>query len=343
MAWCPFYPPHQQGTGKGVQSNVWEGRGGGGDTIPPTPSPTRGGRMRPAPGRGDARTPRASVPAGVRMLDGDVTDVVEAKSLGIRPGYVDIYSASWGPDDDGKTVDGPGRLAKQAFEHGAKKVRGPGLWRAREGRVGRGPGRSLRRGPPVPAALGPERRWGRPGAQGGGRAPPSQKAVPVGARRLPARQHRPGARVGPSRLGVCGRVAPGLAGHRPDVCTAQVQVVAWSPATLRRLSRAGSCRPSVLEGALGLRPPRQHAELPLRIRVPWAAPRLGLNSGHPSAGCPGPAEGTAGGLAGSARGVPSPCPRSPTPAPSESHRLRAGLGAGAEAAVTSRMAKQISG
>lgn len=59
---------------------------------------------------------------GVRMLDGDVTDVVEAKSLGIRPDYVDIYSASWGPDDDGKTVDGPGPLAKQAFELGIKKV-----------------------------------------------------------------------------------------------------------------------------------------------------------------------------------------------------------------------------
>lgn len=56
------------------------------------------------------------------MLDGDVTDVVEAKSLGIRPNYIDIYSASWGPDDDGKTVDGPGRLAKQAFEYGIKKV-----------------------------------------------------------------------------------------------------------------------------------------------------------------------------------------------------------------------------
>jgi len=56
------------------------------------------------------------------MLDGDVTDVVEAKSLGIRPDYIDIYSASWGPDDDGKTVDGPGLLAKQAFEHGIKKV-----------------------------------------------------------------------------------------------------------------------------------------------------------------------------------------------------------------------------
>ncbi|XP_045436410.1 proprotein convertase subtilisin/kexin type 6 isoform X3 [Pipistrellus kuhlii] len=59
---------------------------------------------------------------GIRMLDGDVTDVVEAKSLGVRPNYIDIYSASWGPDDDGKTVDGPGRLARQAFEYGIKKV-----------------------------------------------------------------------------------------------------------------------------------------------------------------------------------------------------------------------------
>ncbi|XP_053573564.1 proprotein convertase subtilisin/kexin type 6 [Bombina bombina] len=60
---------------------------------------------------------------GIRMLDGDVTDVVEAKSLGIRPDYIDIYSASWGPDDDGKTVDGPGPLTRKAFEDGIKKGR----------------------------------------------------------------------------------------------------------------------------------------------------------------------------------------------------------------------------
>ncbi|KAL4660764.1 proprotein convertase subtilisin/kexin type 6-like isoform X1 [Arapaima gigas] len=60
---------------------------------------------------------------GIRMLDGDVTDLVEAKSLGIQPDYIDIYSASWGPDDDGMTVDGPGPLAKQAFELAAKKGR----------------------------------------------------------------------------------------------------------------------------------------------------------------------------------------------------------------------------
>lgn len=59
---------------------------------------------------------------GIRMLDGDVTDIVEAKALGIRPDYIHIYSASWGPKDDGKTVDGPGPLTKQAFEQGIKKV-----------------------------------------------------------------------------------------------------------------------------------------------------------------------------------------------------------------------------
>ncbi|XP_028258510.1 proprotein convertase subtilisin/kexin type 6 isoform X2 [Parambassis ranga] len=60
---------------------------------------------------------------GIRMLDGDVTDIVEAKSLGIRPDYIHIYSASWGPKDDGKTVDGPGLLTKQAFEQGIRKGR----------------------------------------------------------------------------------------------------------------------------------------------------------------------------------------------------------------------------
>lgn len=59
---------------------------------------------------------------GIRMLDGDVTDIVEAKSLGIRPDYIHIYSASWGPKDDGRTVDGPGPLTKQAFEQGIRKV-----------------------------------------------------------------------------------------------------------------------------------------------------------------------------------------------------------------------------
>uniref|UniRef100_A0A6Q2XSN0 P/Homo B domain-containing protein n=1 Tax=Esox lucius TaxID=8010 RepID=A0A6Q2XSN0_ESOLU len=60
---------------------------------------------------------------GVRMLDGDVTDMVEAKSLSLQPQHIDIYSASWGPDDDGKTVDGPATLARQAFENGIRMGR----------------------------------------------------------------------------------------------------------------------------------------------------------------------------------------------------------------------------
>ncbi|XP_070543437.1 proprotein convertase subtilisin/kexin type 5-like [Ptychodera flava] len=60
---------------------------------------------------------------GIRMLDGMVTDAVEAESLSFNPEHVDIYSASWGPDDDGKTVDGPGRMAKQAFIEGVTKGR----------------------------------------------------------------------------------------------------------------------------------------------------------------------------------------------------------------------------
>ncbi|XP_032289718.1 furin-like protease 1, isoforms 1/1-X/2 isoform X1 [Drosophila virilis] len=61
---------------------------------------------------------------GVRMLDGDVTDAVEARSLSLNPQHIDIYSASWGPDDDGKTVDGPGELASRAFIEGTTKGRG---------------------------------------------------------------------------------------------------------------------------------------------------------------------------------------------------------------------------
>lgn len=55
---------------------------------------------------------------GIRMLDGDVTDAVEAASVGHNSDYIDIYSASWGPDDDGRTVDGPAKLTRNAFERG---------------------------------------------------------------------------------------------------------------------------------------------------------------------------------------------------------------------------------
>ncbi|XP_017259657.1 furin (paired basic amino acid cleaving enzyme) a [Kryptolebias marmoratus] len=61
---------------------------------------------------------------GVRMLDGEVTDMVEAQSLSLNPQHIDVYSASWGPEDDGKTVDGPAKLAKEAFLRGITEGRG---------------------------------------------------------------------------------------------------------------------------------------------------------------------------------------------------------------------------
>nr|XP_017011802.2 furin-like protease 2 isoform X4 [Drosophila takahashii] len=60
---------------------------------------------------------------GVRMLDGKVNDVVEAQALSLNPAHIDIYSASWGPEDDGSTVDGPGPLARRAFIYGVTSGR----------------------------------------------------------------------------------------------------------------------------------------------------------------------------------------------------------------------------
>ncbi|KAK7866825.1 hypothetical protein R5R35_005255 [Gryllus longicercus] len=61
---------------------------------------------------------------GVRLLDGEVNDRVEGTALGYAHKLVDIYSASWGPNDDGKTVEGPGTLALEALERGIREGRG---------------------------------------------------------------------------------------------------------------------------------------------------------------------------------------------------------------------------
>ncbi|XP_018419945.1 PREDICTED: proprotein convertase subtilisin/kexin type 4 [Nanorana parkeri] len=61
---------------------------------------------------------------GIRMLDGSITDVIEARSLSLNPQHIHIYSASWGPEDDGMTVEGPGILAMEAFYRGIVHGRG---------------------------------------------------------------------------------------------------------------------------------------------------------------------------------------------------------------------------
>ncbi|XP_034178755.2 neuroendocrine convertase 1 isoform X3 [Osmia lignaria lignaria] len=55
---------------------------------------------------------------GIKLLDGLVNDRVEGEALGYKPELVDIYTASWGPADDGKSLKAPGRLAAEALEKG---------------------------------------------------------------------------------------------------------------------------------------------------------------------------------------------------------------------------------
>ncbi|KAK9874872.1 hypothetical protein WA026_005686 [Henosepilachna vigintioctopunctata] len=60
---------------------------------------------------------------GIKVLDGLVTDRLEGTALSFGTELIDIYSASWGPPDDGVTVDGPGRLAQEAFRRGTRMGR----------------------------------------------------------------------------------------------------------------------------------------------------------------------------------------------------------------------------
>lgn len=61
--------------------------------------------------------------AGIRMLDQPyMTDLIEANSMSHEPNIIDIYSASWGPTDDGKTVDGPRHTTMKAIVNGINEV-----------------------------------------------------------------------------------------------------------------------------------------------------------------------------------------------------------------------------
>lgn len=61
--------------------------------------------------------------AGIRMLSKEVTDQDEITSLNYRMDTNWIYSCSWGPNDDGKTVQGPDKHVEAAFINGIEKGR----------------------------------------------------------------------------------------------------------------------------------------------------------------------------------------------------------------------------
>ena len=50
------------------------------------------------------------------------TDDLECKALSHKKDLIDIYSNSWGPDDRGFAVAGPGPLTRDALKKGAEEV-----------------------------------------------------------------------------------------------------------------------------------------------------------------------------------------------------------------------------
>lgn len=61
--------------------------------------------------------------AGIRILSSAVSESDEAISLNYAMDKNDIYSCSWGPMDDGKTMEAPGMLVKKAFLNGVQNGR----------------------------------------------------------------------------------------------------------------------------------------------------------------------------------------------------------------------------
>ncbi|KAK3208249.1 hypothetical protein GRF29_77g94665 [Pseudopithomyces chartarum] len=53
--------------------------------------------------------------SGVRILSGEITDIDEALAINYKMDMNDIYSCSWGPPDDGRTMQAPGILIEKAM------------------------------------------------------------------------------------------------------------------------------------------------------------------------------------------------------------------------------------
>jgi kexin len=61
--------------------------------------------------------------SGIRILSKAIDDVDEAAAVNYAYQQNDIYSCSWGPPDDGRTMDAPGILIKRAFVNGVQNGR----------------------------------------------------------------------------------------------------------------------------------------------------------------------------------------------------------------------------
>ncbi|BGP30114.1 pheromone processing endoprotease [Rhodotorula toruloides] len=61
--------------------------------------------------------------AGIRILSASISDADEASSLNYGYQTNDIYSCSWGPPDDGRSMEAPGRLIVKAMLNGVQNGR----------------------------------------------------------------------------------------------------------------------------------------------------------------------------------------------------------------------------
>lgn len=61
--------------------------------------------------------------SGIRILSGKISDVEEATALNFDYQNNDIYSCSWGPPDDGKSMEAPGILVQRALLNGVQRGR----------------------------------------------------------------------------------------------------------------------------------------------------------------------------------------------------------------------------
>lgn len=89
---------------------------------------------------GSGVAPGASISA-IRLLGGQIDAKKEAAAITFRNDLNDIYSCSWGPADDGKSVEGPDRTVLKAFISGLMEGRsGKGslfVFAAGNGRLGK--------------------------------------------------------------------------------------------------------------------------------------------------------------------------------------------------------------
>jgi kexin len=61
--------------------------------------------------------------SGVRILSGDLTDADQALALNYEYQKNDIFSCSWGPADNGETMEAPNGILADAFKNGIEKGR----------------------------------------------------------------------------------------------------------------------------------------------------------------------------------------------------------------------------